>query len=295
MRAHLLRVVGEYDAALDAAEAVADEARQAGLDFVLDHVLLIRAAALIGTRSIRAAKEVLRELDAIPSAHIRANAAVTKARLRIATGDLRSAALILAETIELPTIGMQGEFHAFRALVNAALGQPEEAEEAVKEATIPPRGQYAEVAGILNLVRAILHAQLNPEARAVTQAVRKSFEIGNCDMLVTACRAYPTLAQLAVKGGARRELEKVLSNSRDTDLGRRAGLAMPREYRRGEGLSGREAAVYELLVQGRSNAEIAATLFISESTAKVHIRHIFEKLGVHSRAEAAAVGWKPGG
>jgi DNA-binding NarL/FixJ family response regulator len=41
------------------------------------------------------------------------------------------------------------------------------------------------------------------------------------------------------------------------------------------------------MTQGRSNKEIARTLFISESTAKVHVRHIYEKLGVHSRAELA--------
>ena len=49
-----------------------------------------------------------------------------------------------------------------------------------------------------------------------------------------------------------------------------------------------EREVLELLVAGRSNPEIARTLFISESTAKVHVRHIFDKLGVNSRAEAAA-------
>ena len=62
---------------------------------------------------------------------------------------------------------------------------------------------------------------------------------------------------------------------------------MPRVLRRSEPLSGREREVYELVIQGRSNKEIAQTLFISESTAKVHVRHIFEKLGVHTRAEAA--------
>ena len=62
---------------------------------------------------------------------------------------------------------------------------------------------------------------------------------------------------------------------------------MPRVLRRREPLSPRERDVYELVVQGRSNKEIARTLFISESTAKVHVRHIFEKLGVHTRAEAA--------
>jgi DNA-binding NarL/FixJ family response regulator len=63
---------------------------------------------------------------------------------------------------------------------------------------------------------------------------------------------------------------------------------MPRELRRGEPLSPREREICELLVQGRTNREIAQTLFISESTTKVHLRHIFEKLAVHTRAEAAA-------
>jgi len=63
---------------------------------------------------------------------------------------------------------------------------------------------------------------------------------------------------------------------------------MPREHARNVGLSQREREVLELVVAGRTNGEIARTLFISQSTAKVHIRHIFEKLGVHTRAEAAA-------
>jgi DNA-binding NarL/FixJ family response regulator len=45
--------------------------------------------------------------------------------------------------------------------------------------------------------------------------------------------------------------------------------------------------VLELLRQGMSNREIAQALWIAQSTAKVHVRHIFEKLGVRSRTEAA--------
>jgi DNA-binding NarL/FixJ family response regulator len=44
-----------------------------------------------------------------------------------------------------------------------------------------------------------------------------------------------------------------------------------------------------LLAQGRTNAEIARALYISEVTVKVHVRHILQKLGVRNRAEAAVL------
>jgi DNA-binding CsgD family transcriptional regulator/tetratricopeptide (TPR) repeat protein len=54
------------------------------------------------------------------------------------------------------------------------------------------------------------------------------------------------------------------------------------------GLTPREFEVLRLLVEGRSNRQIAETLFISGKTASVHVTNIFTKLGVHSRSEAAA-------
>jgi DNA-binding NarL/FixJ family response regulator len=111
---------------------------------------------------------------------------------------------------------------------------------------------------------------------------------GTEDAVVTGVRAFPSLAIAAARDApTRRALADLLARSRDADIARNAGLRVPRELRPGERLSPRESAVYELMVQGRSNHEIARALFISESTTKVHVRHIFEKLGVHSRAEAA--------
>ena len=55
------------------------------------------------------------------------------------------------------------------------------------------------------------------------------------------------------------------------------------------GLSPREREVLALLVDGRTNREIGASLFISEKTASVHVTHILDKLGVRSRGAAAAM------
>ncbi len=59
-------------------------------------------------------------------------------------------------------------------------------------------------------------------------------------------------------------------------------------------LSARELEVLRLLVSGASNKEIAARLELSENTIKSHLSHIFEKLGVKSRTEAATVALQRG-
>ena len=49
-----------------------------------------------------------------------------------------------------------------------------------------------------------------------------------------------------------------------------------------------------LLATGRSNAQIAAELYISPSTASVHVSSILRKLGVSSRVQAAAIAERAG-
>ena len=56
-----------------------------------------------------------------------------------------------------------------------------------------------------------------------------------------------------------------------------------------EALTGRELGVLALLARGKSNKEIGANLFISETTVKGHLRNIFIKLNVLSRTEAITV------
>jgi two-component system nitrate/nitrite response regulator NarL len=52
-------------------------------------------------------------------------------------------------------------------------------------------------------------------------------------------------------------------------------------------LSLRELDVLRSVVSGKSNKEIAAALGISEGTVKVHLHHVYEKLGVKGRLELA--------
>ena len=55
---------------------------------------------------------------------------------------------------------------------------------------------------------------------------------------------------------------------------------------RGEGLTDREAEVLALITQGRSNAEIAALMYVSANTVKSYIRHAYRKIGVTTRRHA---------
>ncbi len=60
------------------------------------------------------------------------------------------------------------------------------------------------------------------------------------------------------------------------------------------GLSAREREVLKLLVAGMTDVDIGDALFISRRTVATHVRHIYEKLGVASRAEAAATAIRRG-
>jgi len=49
-----------------------------------------------------------------------------------------------------------------------------------------------------------------------------------------------------------------------------------------------EARVAELVAQGLTNPQIGERMFISKTTVKTHLGHIFKKLDVHNRAELSA-------
>jgi len=98
-----------------------------------------------------------------------------------------------------------------------------------------------------------------------------------------------TLEQIVAAVRAAATGEAVIPPRVAPELLRRLRASEPsRDEQRGAvELSERELEVLRLIVEGRDNAAIAATLFISPNTVKSHVASIFAKLGVESRLQAS--------
>lgn len=66
------------------------------------------------------------------------------------------------------------------------------------------------------------------------------------------------------------------------------------EHLSDETLTDREIEVLGRIAAGSRNRDIAETLFISEETVKVHIKHIMQKLGASDRTQAVTIGVRRG-
>jgi DNA-binding NarL/FixJ family response regulator len=61
-----------------------------------------------------------------------------------------------------------------------------------------------------------------------------------------------------------------------------------------ESLTPRELEVFRHIASGRSNAEIAKLLYVTDETVKTHTSRVFMKLGVRDRTQAVILAYEQG-
>jgi len=180
---------------------------------------------------------------------------------------------------------MRAEHLGWQALFFAAAKEFDRAEALADDVRSASRAlEPWALSSLANAIVAVEREDLGDATARLTVAI----DSGIWDPVVIAVRAAPSIgAFLAEQAEWRSWLQRLLSLSADTSLAHRFGLRMPRAAKRTVELTPRESEVHELLAQGLTNEEIAKRLYISLSTTKVHVKHIYEKLGVRSRLEAA--------
>jgi DNA-binding NarL/FixJ family response regulator len=105
---------------------------------------------------------------------------------------------------------------------------------------------------------------------------------------VTAYRSTPERLPILLRTSRERgRLGLLLRQAGDEELAVAAGYGRLHDDDPRARLSPREREVYELLGQSLTNLQIAQLLFISEATVKLHVHHIYDKLGIRSRTAVA--------
>jgi DNA-binding NarL/FixJ family response regulator len=291
--AYLLALLGRYSDALSEATRSERYARDVRLPFVVGYARRVRAISELGLRHFSRCKLLLdwldREAEECGDIFLELEARLTRSRLLIAQGLAGAAEVLQDPPRRFPFEGERGEYLATLALARACSQDPTSALQLADEAQAISR--TVEVRTLCPCIRAVVavHNRSPDASRCAVEALQTVLEVGTVDSFVVAYRGHPELLAILARNPTFREpLAQIIENASDWALAKTSGLAASKAKRpRGTPLSHREEEVLGLIAQGLTNKEIAGTLFISEATAKVHVRHIFDKLGVRTRTEAA--------
>jgi len=288
---YVLALQSEYDKATEMAQLVHAEIEEFNLDFARPYSDWNDAFIALGLRRFGAAERGVQLVEDAANRsslgfHI-LNSRVLRARLSLCVGDPDSALrAVVAVDREAAIPSMHGEYLATRALALAVSGDEDRALATAREAAQLTRA--VEVRLLLDAVSAILGATHGDPAAPVA-LLEHAAALSVWDPVITALRAHTPLADiLAEVPEARSHLEELYARTKDTGLARRAGFRVRSSRTPADVLSPRELEVLGLIARGLRNRDIARALVISESTTKVHVRHILEKLGVRTRTQAVA-------
>ncbi|HEU5243158.1 MAG TPA: LuxR C-terminal-related transcriptional regulator [Gaiellaceae bacterium] len=281
---------GRYEESLKSSKTLACAAKNFGLEFATPYAQCYSASALIGLRRFAAAARMLsaleRDTQDDPGSYFRCCLPVQRARLYASVGDLRRAQEVLSlGPPENLNSAPHGEFIGWRALFAAIANDEREAHALAKDARRVSRDLGTRA---LSEITEALIALNDEQSGAAVARVQAAIDTRSWDAVVVAARAAPGLAAfIAEQTQWRSWFQQLLAASRDASLAASLGMRIPRVARTKASLSPRESEVHELIAQGLTNEEIGKVLYISLSTTKVHVKHIYEKLGVRSRLEAA--------
>jgi ATP/maltotriose-dependent transcriptional regulator MalT len=289
----------EYRGALEVSERAIDEAETFHLRFVRPHVLVSSAAAMIGLRQFALADREIEQIeqaaDEMRDQYLSVNARILRCRSLLHQGAAEAALAAMAGVSSSgPPPSRQVELLATRSAAMACAGDPLTALDIVRTVESVSRGIEPRL--LARWIAVLCAAMLGRiEEREIEQAYAKTMSDGALDTFVFTYRLHPAILSTLGQNPAHREhLSQLLVDTNDQTLARRHGLlrrGVPRERKM---LTPRETQVYELLGEGRSNSEIARALFISEKTAKVHVRNVLRKLGVQNRTQAAVLAARDG-
>ncbi|MFL5927527.1 MAG: LuxR C-terminal-related transcriptional regulator [Gaiellaceae bacterium] len=288
---YALALRADYEDASRYLDIFLNDVRAFDLRFALPYANWTAAMIALGTRRFGDAERALQMVeDAGADPHQErhaANAKSLRARLLLQTGQPNEALQYVRNDMHVRLLpSWLGEYLATRALVLACLYRHDEAVEAAVHATAACRA--VEVSVFAATARAVVAANAG-EAAPITDLVTLARRSDIWDPVICALRASPPLAEALVADKTiRPTLEELYRRSGDSKLAKRAGFRTRATRSPGDVLSPREREVLGLIAGGLRNRQISEALFIADSTTKVHVRHILEKLGVRTRAEAVA-------
>jgi DNA-binding CsgD family transcriptional regulator len=270
--------VGDVESALATAEESVDLSRKGDANFHSAESAAVLAAALLETGQPDRAVELLLESAGgeelvliVGSARARFLELLTRCWLALdRPSEARHAAVCAeawASAVQLPMAAAWADRAA--AAVDLDAGDPAHAAERAIAATAAADEVGAPIEAALSRTlagRALARAGENDRAAAELQRAARDLE---------ACGAlrYRDAAERELRKLGHRVYRRTRSGSADA-----TGL---------ESLTPRELQLARLVVDRKTNPEIAAELYLSQKTVETHLRNIFRKVGVSSRVELA--------
>ena len=285
---YTLASIGHYEEALVVSEELISEADRHRLAFAMPYALTAQGLARAGEREYTEAHELFDEAEqrALRAGDRASYHTVWAARTRVHVAQAafdRVLSRPLRPDSDI-TNQLKSEVTSSYALAVAGAGQLDRAEEFARAAAEKSIGTETRICS--QLVLALVASRRGNRELALEharQGLAAATLTGMIEPFVFAYRGFPeVLVVLLEDPNVHDDVSDVLTLVGDARLAEvtSAGHSILR-------LSPREKEVLSLLAQGLSNREIGAALFISPVTVKVHVRHIFDKLGVKSRTAAA--------